>query len=119
MKTKLISSLLVTASLFSVSVFANSYNNYQPVNSIQAINAMGPYVDDLPVNLTGKLGQQVGPEYFNFTDHQGNTAVVEIDHEEQYRFGVKPNTPISFFGEAEKEHGYLKIELKYVNYPQK
>lgn len=113
MKKNIISTLVITASLFSASVLANPYQGYQPATSIAALNAM-PYVDDMPVNLTGNLGQQVGPEHFQFTDAQGGTAVVEIDHEEQYRFGIKSGAPISFFGEAEKEHGYLKIELEFV-----
>lgn len=113
MKKNIISALLVTASLFSASVLANPYQGYQPASSIAALNAM-QYVDDMPVNLTGNLGQQVGPEHFQFTDAQGGTAIVEIEHEEQYRFGIQAGAPISFFGEAEKEYGHLKIELKFV-----
>ncbi len=116
MKNKIISTLLVTASLFSASLLANPYQgSYQPVTNIAALNAMGPYFEDVPVVLTGNLGQQVGPEYFQFTDNAGGSAMVEVDHEEQYRFGIKAGQPISFFGEAEKEHGYLKIELEFIN----
>ncbi|MCP3699041.1 MAG: NirD/YgiW/YdeI family stress tolerance protein [Aliivibrio sp.] len=110
---KIISTLIVTASLFSASVLANPYQGYQPASSIAALQSM-PYVDDMPVNLSGKLGQQVGPEHFQFTDSTG-TAIVEIDHEEQFHFGIKAGQQISFFGEAEKEYGRLEIELKFVN----
>ncbi len=113
MKKNIISALIVTASLFSASVLANPYQGYQPASSISALKSM-PYVDDMPVNLTGNLGQQVGPEHFQFTDSSGGSAIVEIDHEEQWRFGIKAGQPISFFGEAEKEYGHLKIELEFV-----
>ena len=113
MKKNIISALIVTTSLFSTSVLANSYQGYQPATSIAAINAM-QYVDDMPVNLSGTVGQQVGPEHFQFTDSQGGSAIVEIDHEEQYRFGIKSGSKISFFGEAEKEYGQLKIDLEFV-----
>ncbi len=99
--------------MVSASVLAKPYQGYQPATSIAALNVM-QYVDDMPVNLTGNLGQQVSPELFQFTDAQGGTAVVEIDHEEQYRFGIKAGQPILFFGEAEKEYGHLKIELEFV-----
>jgi uncharacterized protein YdeI (BOF family) len=116
MKNKIISTLVIGASLFSASLIANPYQGgYQPVTSIAALNAMGPYFEDVPVQLTGNLGQQVGGEYFQFTDNAGGSAVIEIDHEEQYHFGIKPGQPLSFFGEAEKEHGHLKIELEFVN----
>ncbi len=114
MKTKIISALLVTTSLFTTSVLANPYQGYQPATSIAALNAM-QYVDDMPVNLTGTLGQQVGPEHFQFTDAQGGTTIIEIDHEDQFRFGLKAGSPISFFGEAEKKYGHLEIELDFVN----
>ncbi len=114
MKNKIISTLLITATLCATSVLANPYHGYQPITSIAALNAM-PYVDDMPVTLSGELGQQVGPEHFQFTDSQGGTAIVEIEHEEQFRFGIKAGSPISFFGEAEKKYGHLEIELKYVN----
>ena len=113
MKKNIISTLLVTASLFSASVLASPYQGYQAATSIAALNAMR-FIDDMPVNLTGNLGQQVAPELFEFTDSQGGKAIVEIDHEEQYRFGIKAGAPISFFGEAENENGYLKIELEFV-----
>ncbi len=110
---KIISTLIVTTSIFSASVLANPYQGFQPASSIAALQSM-PYVDDMPVSLSGNLGQQVGPEHFQFTDSTGS-AIVEIDHEEQFHFGIKADQPISFFGEAEKEYGRLKIELKFVN----
>ncbi len=119
MKNKIINILLISASLFSTNLIADSYRGgYQPVTSIAALNAMGPYFDDVPVALTGNLGQQVGAERFQFTDNLGASAVIEIDREEQYRFGIKANQPLSFFGEAEKEKGRLKIELEFVNSAQ-
>ncbi len=113
MKNKIISSLLISASFFTAHVFANPYQGYQPITSIAALNAM-PYIDDMPVKLTGTLGQQVGSEYFQFTDSQGGRAIIEIDEDEQYRFRIRPGSPLSFFGEDERDGGRLEIKLEYV-----
>ncbi len=119
MKNKIISTLVISLSLFSASLMANPHQGgYQPITSIAALNAMGPYFEDVPVALTGNLGQQVGAEHFQFTDNLGGSAVIEIDQDEQYRFGIKAGQPLSFLGEAEKEQGQLKIELEFVNPPK-
>ena len=75
MKLKFTKLILLSCSLISGAALANAPQAYgyggphgfKPLNTVAAIQGAGPYIDDMPVTLTGKLGRQVGHEYYEFT----------------------------------------------------
>ncbi len=118
----LLCSVTLTLTFFSNTLLANQHSYYGgqgmgALNTVAAIQSAGPYIDDAQVSLTGKLGQQVGEDYFQFSDGTG-TITIEIDHEDLWRMQIKPNTRVMIYGEVDFEGYGATIDVDMIRRAQ-
>ena len=85
--------------------------NYQgPTNSVSkvTVNQLSSMPEDTRVILEGRLTNQLGAEYFEFTDKTG-VITVEIDRED-LPYDFEKNQPMSF---SEKDTVLLRGEVDH------
>lgn len=135
MKNNLLKAVVIAAGFMSVVSFANAtgttpapsngnfYGNQNGnyygdqrmagLNSVSAIKTSKMYLDDVPVSLTGTLGQQIGHEHYNFTDSTGSITV-EIDSDKLWGQQIGPQTKVIIYGEVDHEGYGLKVDVDVI-----
>jgi len=76
--------------------------------SIEALKGMA---DEAYVTLHGFITKRLSKDTYNFTDGTDN-VVVEIDDKVWHGQLVSPKDKVAVFGEIDKEHGKLVVDVK-------
>jgi uncharacterized protein (TIGR00156 family) len=123
MKTKL--SVAMIALVASSSVFAQGFSgNFgqaqvgfsgptQGISTVKQVLDAGPFSDDMPVTLTGRIKASLGGEMYLFSDSTGEVSV-EIDHDKWYGQSATPATNVQLIGEIDKSMLGLKVDVDLI-----
>ncbi|MCG9780410.1 YgiW/YdeI family stress tolerance OB fold protein [Photobacterium damselae] len=110
--------ILIIATLFSTTAFANTQILNQPVQQgfsgpTQGINSVKEALsswDDTPVTLTGHITASLGGEKYTFNDGTGNITI-DVDHDKWFGLQVTPQTKIVLQGEVDKDFNSTSIDV--------
>ena len=110
--------ILIIATLFSTTAFANTQILNQPVQQgfsgpTKGINSVKEALsswDDTPVTLTGYITASLGGEKYTFNDVTGSITI-DVDHDKWFGLQATPQTKITLQGEVDKDFNSTSIDV--------
>lgn len=81
----------------------NAVGEFQSPKTVQQILNSTRMLNDMPVQLTGRITSRIGGDYYEFLDETGS-IYIEIDEDKWQGIHVSDDTLVTIIGEIEYEY---------------